>query len=110
MKKEYDLKKLKMKRRGVLSALQAEESVSNKVRITISLDKDVVDYFKEEATHPGAFPYQTQINQALRQLINKWHGMGVVHGDVEELKSELLHDPAFIRELAKELNRRQVGK
>lgn len=57
MKKEYDLKKLKVKRRGVLPALQAEEPTSNKVRITISLDKDVVDYFKKEATHQGVFPY-----------------------------------------------------
>ncbi|GAB4393517.1 MAG: hypothetical protein Tsb005_12160 [Gammaproteobacteria bacterium] len=110
MKKEYELKKLKVKRRGVLPALQAEDTASNKVRITIALDKDVVDYFKEEAAHPGAFPYQTQINQALRQLIDKRHGTGAAHGDIEELKSELLHDPAFIRELAKALARRQAGK
>ena len=107
MKKEYDLKKLKVKRRGVLPALHAEKA-SNKVRITISLDKDVVDYFKSEATHPGAFPYQTQINQALRQLIDKWHGTN--HSGIEELKAELLHDSLFIRELAKELQRRHTGK
>ena len=108
MKKEYDLKTLKVKRRGVLPALQAEESASNKLRITIALDKDVVNYFKAEATHPGAFPYQTQINQALRQLIDKWHGTS--HDDIEELKTKLLHDPAFIRELAEEVERRHAGK
>lgn len=108
MKKEYDLKTLKVKRRGVLPALQAEESASNKVRITIALDKDVINYFKEEATHPGAFPYQTQINQALRQLIDKWHDTS--HDDIEELKTELLHDSVFIRELAKKVERRHTGK
>ena len=108
MKKEYDLKKLKVKRRGMLPALQADESASNKVRITISLDKDVVDYFKEEATHPGAFPYQTQINQALRQLIDKWHQSKA--NEIEEIKEGLLHDAAFIRKLAKEVDERHAKK
>lgn len=109
MKKEYDLKKLKVKRRGVLPALRTEESTSNKVRITISLDKDVVDYFKEEATRPGAFPYQTQINQALRQLIDQWHKKSK-GSEIEDLKDELLHDTKFIRKLAKEVNERHVKK
>ncbi len=108
MKKAYDLKKLKVKRRGVLSALQAEETSTNKVRITISLDKDIIDYFKSEAKHPGAFPYQTQINHALRQLIEKRHGSG--HEDIEVLKSELLHDVTFISELAKMVSRKHTRK
>lgn len=108
MKKGYDLKELKVKRRGILPALQTEELTSNKVRITIALDKEVVDYFKMEARHPGAFPYQTQINQALRKLIDKWHGTG--YGDLEELKEDLLHDAAFIRELAKEVSQRNTSK
>jgi len=108
MEKSYDLKKLKVKRRGVLPALQASESTSNKVRITISLDKDVVDYFKAEAKHPGAFPYQTQINQALRKLIDKWHGSA--DKDIEELKAELLHDATFIRQLIEKLDRSDMRK
>jgi len=99
MKKSYDLKKPKVKRRGVLPALQAESTASNKVRITISLDQGVVEYFKAEATHPGALPYQTQINQALRKLIDRRHGSA--HDDIEKIKTELLHDPAFIRQLTK---------
>ena len=82
MKNEYDLKKMKVKRRGILPALQAEKAAGNKVRITISLDKEVVDYFKCESNHPGAFPYQTQINQALRQLIDKRQDAG----DIENIK------------------------
>ena len=40
-----------------------------KVRILIDLDHDILDYFKQRASN-GA-PYQTQINKALRQLIEK---------------------------------------
>lgn len=71
MRKEYDLKKLKVKRRGLLPTIEAQKKSEQKVRITISLDRDIVDYFKSEAEHPGAFSYQAQINQALRKLLHK---------------------------------------
>lgn len=103
MKKEYDLKKMNVRRRGVLPVVQAEKTgARNKVRITISLDKDVVEYFKGESSQPGAFPYQTQINQALRQLIDRHHN----RADIEAIKSELLHDRAFIHKLSKQI----IGK
>ena len=62
MRKEYDLKKLKAKRRGMLPGLKAGGPPPAKVRITIALDDDVVEYFKAQSTRPGALPYQTQIN------------------------------------------------
>ena len=40
-----------------------------KVRISIDLDHDILDYFKQRARQPNAAPYQTQINKALRQVI-----------------------------------------
>ena len=46
MKPEYDLKKMKVKRRGVLPEMHAKTEDHAKVRITISLDKDVIQYFK----------------------------------------------------------------
>ena len=105
MKKEYDLKKLKVKRRGILPALQAQKTTTNKIRITIALDKEVIDYFKTEAKHPGAFPYQTQINQALRKLIDNWHELN--HDNVDEFKNALLNDTTFIQKLAKKLSQRK---
>ena len=102
MRKEYDLKKLKVKRRGMLPKL-AETSIENaKIRITISLDKDLIEFFKEEAKKPGALPYQTQINQALRALLpgsceqRKFYGM---------VKGELLHDKDFVLSLKEELKK-----
>ena len=97
MRKEYDLKALKVKRRGVLPALEEQDSEQAKVRVTISLDRDVVEHYKQAAAQRGALPYQTQINQALRQSINAPAAIA------ETLKSELLKDREFIRSLAREI-------
>jgi hypothetical protein len=40
-----------------------------KVQISINLDADVLEYFKERARRPGAPAYQTQINLALREVM-----------------------------------------
>ena len=102
MKTEYNLKKMKVKRRGVLPAFRAKNANHTKVRITILLDKDVIDHFKSESNDKGALPYQTQINQALRHLIDQPHSNAE---NVTEIKSTLLHDKTFINEVAKRVNR-----
>jgi len=38
----------------------------NKVRITIRLDSDIVDYFKNQVVASGGGNYQTLMNSALR--------------------------------------------
>lgn len=93
MRKKYELENLKVKRRGLLPEIAASSMEHAKVRITISLDKDVIDHFKDEAKQPGALPYQTQINQALRSLLpsSKEHSEFYQH-----IKTELLHDQNFI--------------
>jgi len=96
MREEYNLKKMKVKRRSILPELEGQDIKQAKVRITISLDEDVVDYFKKAAEQPGALPYQTQINQTLRKAIET-EGFE----DIEALKKKLLDDPEFIRKLAK---------
>ncbi len=40
-----------------------------KVRITINLDADIVEYFKQRAASPETAPYQTQINTELRKIM-----------------------------------------
>ena len=40
-----------------------------KVRITIRLDPEVIDYFKEEVSEAGGGNYQTLINKVLRDYI-----------------------------------------
>jgi uncharacterized protein (DUF4415 family) len=40
-----------------------------KVRITIFVDNDILKFFKARAAKRGKPPYQTQINQALREYM-----------------------------------------
>jgi len=40
---------------------------SNKKRITIRLDRDIIDYFKQLVLDAGGGNYQTLINDALRE-------------------------------------------
>lgn len=104
MHKAYDLKQLRVKRRGQLPGLDDREpdgvSDSAKVRVTIALDRDIVAHFKAEAGKPGALPYQTQINQALRRVI-----FGEDAG-TEAIKAALLTDEGFLTAVADAVDRR----
>ena len=63
MKRQYDLSKGK---RGPVIPLPAE-----KVRITIRLDRDVVDYFCDKVRKAHRGNYQTLINDALREHMQR---------------------------------------
>ena len=58
MKTNYDFSKA---RRGAVVP-----SPGNKVRITIRLDRDLVEWFKAKAETQGGGNYQTMLNDALR--------------------------------------------
>ncbi len=57
MRKEYDLKKLKLRPNPYAAKL--------KKSVTIRLDTDVIDYFKRLAAKANV-PYQTLVNDFLR--------------------------------------------
>jgi len=61
MKKEYDFSK---GRRGAVVRPQG------KTRITIYIDDDVLEEFREQADRAGA-GYQTTMNQALREYLGR---------------------------------------
>ncbi len=72
--KVRDFKGKKVVRRRDVNKVVPPEALKPrniKVHISIKLDADVLDYFKGRARRPGAPPYQTQINQALRQVIDR---------------------------------------
>ena len=60
MKKEYDFRKAK---RGAVIPQRG------KTRITIYLDDDVLEEFRERADEAG-YGYQTMINEALREYLS----------------------------------------
>jgi hypothetical protein len=61
MRSQYDFSK---GRRGPVLPV-----VRGKTRITIRLDDDVVEWFREQAHSAGGGNYQTMINAALRQFM-----------------------------------------
>jgi uncharacterized protein (DUF4415 family) len=61
MKNEYDFSK---GNRGALDPIPA-----GKTRITIRIDEDILDWFRNEVDSIGGGNYQTLINQALREYI-----------------------------------------
>lgn len=63
MKNEYDFSQGK---RGVIEPLPA-----GKTRITIRLDDDIIDWFRQQAEQASGSNYQTAINQALREHIER---------------------------------------
>ncbi len=63
MKAKYDFSK--GKRGAVLP------SSGNKVRITIRLDRDIVEWFRSKVEEQGGGNYQTMLNEALRAYMDR---------------------------------------
>ena len=63
MKKEYDFSQ---GQRGPVAPVQP-----GKVRITIRLDADILNWFREKVNEQGGGNYQTMINDALRSHIQQ---------------------------------------
>jgi uncharacterized protein (DUF4415 family) len=63
MKKEYDFS------RGKRGAILAQ--LSGKTRITIRIDNEVLDWFRQRVNEAGGGNYQTLINDALRDYISQ---------------------------------------
>lgn len=62
------------------------------------LDADIVEFFKEQASKKGSLPYQTQINQALRQFVEN-----AKDSNNEVITMKMLDNPFFISTLAEKL-------
>lgn len=63
MKKEYDFSK---GRRGPVIRVP-----QGKTRVTIRLDDDILDWFRQQVDDAGGGNYQTLINEALRSFMNR---------------------------------------
>jgi uncharacterized protein (DUF4415 family) len=68
MRKEYDLSGAKRAKFRDLPPFDQIDRYT-KVRITIFVDNDILKFFKARAAKRGKPPYQTQINQALREYM-----------------------------------------
>lgn len=73
-----------------------------KVRVTMYLDADVLEYFKERAAQPNAAPYQTQINSELRLIMERKGGSSQY--------ASLIEDDRFINAVAERVQERRVKR
>jgi uncharacterized protein (DUF4415 family) len=105
MRKEYDFSKLKVTRRGALVDRVTGRRLTPKIRVSINLDGDVIEHFKALAAEPGALPYQTQINLALRRCLG---GVKEPSGgySVAAMRDALLADEGFVKEIVRRAKRR----
>ena len=83
MKKEYDFSNAK--RGAVIS------SPPGKTRITIRIDTDLLNWFREQVENAGGGNYQTLINDALREHVQNRDGVlektlrRVIHEELQVL-------------------------
>jgi uncharacterized protein (DUF4415 family) len=69
-----------------------------KSRITILIDADILEFFKERASQKGNLPYQTQINNELRKSMEN-----LKQNRGEVITMDMLDNPNFIATLADKL-------
>ena len=85
-------------RRSRFVTKPGDTSLSNcKVKISMYLDADILEYFKKRAESPDAAPYQTQINHELRRVMeNDSRG-------AKSIENDILNNEEFLRALKKKL-------
>lgn len=86
MKAEYDFSKGK---RGAI-----DPTPPGKSRITIRLDNDVIDWFRDQVEASGGGNYQTLINQALREYI--WQRQDLLEETIRRIIRQELNRSAHI--------------
>ncbi|MCA1622929.1 MAG: BrnA antitoxin family protein [Acidobacteria bacterium] len=97
---ELDSQLDKMKRlpRGSFKAKPNATKLENcKVKISLYIDGDVLEYFRCRAEPPHAAPYQTQINNELRRIMEN------DSTDAASLEKDILNNEEFLRALKEKL-------
>ncbi len=70
---------------------------TNKVKVSIYLDEVVVEYFRKQAESPESAPYQTQINNELRRVMEN------DSREVQSIENDILNNEEFLRALKEKL-------
>ena len=70
---------------------------TNKVKVSIYLDEVVVEYFRARAEKEHAAPYQTQINNELRRIMEK------DSREAQSIENDILNNEEFLRALKEKL-------
>ncbi len=82
-----------------LASLDDMRPSGTKVKVSMYLDLDVLNYFKARAAQPNAAPYQTQINNELREVMGR---------NQEESYIALVNDDRFIAAVAARVKKEEA--
>ncbi len=95
---DEQLDKMKRLPRGSFKAKPNATKPENcKVKISLYLDGDVLEYFRKRAEPPHAAPYQTQINNELRRIMEN------DSTNAASLENDILNNEEFLRALKEKL-------
>ncbi len=90
--------RMKVLPRGTFTPKKGATNLENcKVKISMYLDADILEYFRQRAESPDAAPYQTQINNELRRV------MEADTNGKAKLEPSILDDTEFLRALKEKL-------
>jgi uncharacterized protein (DUF4415 family) len=95
----------KLHRRTKIATREELQPANTKVQITIKIDLDVLNYFKKRASEPNSAPYQTQINNELRAIMENSEKTETESKNINDAFQNLLSNKKFIKALAKEVKK-----
>ena len=73
----------------------------SKIKMTMFIDYDVMQHFKKRAETSNAAPYQTQINQELRAIMERDLANEVEK--LDEVAEKLVNNPIFLNAISERL-------
>jgi uncharacterized protein (DUF4415 family) len=95
---DSELDKMKRLPRGSFKAKKGATNLENcKVKISMYLDADILQYFRQRAEPPEAAPYQTQINNELRRAMEN------DSREAASIENDILNNEEFLRALKEKL-------
>ena len=95
----------KLRPRQQIANKEELQPSNTKVQITMKIDLDVLNYFKERASEPNTAPYQTQINNELRAIMENSKKAKVQGKRAKNDFESLLTNKRFIKALAEEVKK-----
>jgi len=84
---------------------EKDENVERKERerISIFLDLDILEFFRERAKQPDTSPYQRQINNELRQIVDA-HKRANESG-LSAIENSILENETFVKKLKEKMEK-----
>ena len=77
-----------------------------KKRINICLDAEIIEHFRTRAENPNSAPYQTQINNELRAIMER--DLAQEKTEIDATAMKLLENDDFLKALSEKLKEKEL--